>query len=75
VGESGRDPVRVVRFDLAQFEQQPVIFGVAGNRIIEDMITIVVEVDLLFEFCVPLLDGLTVHFNHCNFALDKRTIG
>ena len=63
-GRIGRDPVRVVRLDLAQFDQQPVIFRVADDGIIQDMIAVVVEVELLFEFFVTLLEGLIVHFNH-----------
>ncbi len=63
-GRIGRDPVRVVGFDLAQFDQQPVIFRVADDGSIQHMIAVVVEVDLLFEFFVTLLEGLIVHISH-----------
>ena len=39
-------------FDLLEFVQQPVEFQVADDRRIQDMITIIVGMDLLFEFFV-----------------------
>ena len=64
VGESGVTQSGWSGLDLAQLDQQPVIFDVADDRVIQDMVTIVVEVELLFEFFVTLLDGLIGHFNH-----------
>jgi len=64
VGRIGRDPVRVIGLNLAQPEQKPVIFGITDDGVIHYVIAIVVEVELLFEFCVTLLKGLIIHISH-----------
>src|SRR5215207_8433252 len=48
----GRDPVRVLGFDLLELVQQPVEFQVTDDGCIQDVITIIMLMNFLFEFFV-----------------------
>jgi len=42
--------------DLLEFVQQPIVLGVADDRIVEDVVTIVVKVDLLAQLDETLFE-------------------
>ena len=51
-GRIWRDPVGMFDFDALKFVEQPVVFGIADERRIQHVITIIVQVNLFFEFFV-----------------------
>ena len=55
------DQFGMIRFDLLELIQQFVEFQIADDRRVQHMITIVVEIDLLFEFFVA---GFCVHIRN-----------
>ena len=54
----GSHPIGVLRFDLAQFHQQPVILDIADDGVIQDMVTVVVAVDFLLKLSIA---GQSIH--------------
>ena len=78
-GRVGCDPIGMIRFDLLEFVQQFVEFQVADDRRIQNVITMIVGVDLLFEFFVTgfcghaliiakSLDWLILRIERSNFC-------
>ena len=71
-GRIGRDPIRILSFDLAQLDHQLIILGVADERRVEHVITVIMGVNLLLEFFVALFGRRSVHCDS-RFRVWKET--
>ncbi len=54
-GRVGGDPVGMIGLDLAKLDHEFIVFGVADDGCIQDVVAMVVEVDLVLEFFVTVL--------------------
>ena len=59
-GRVWRDPIWMLGFDALEFVEQFVVFRIADDGRVEDVIAMVVIVNLVFEFFVTSFHGLII---------------
>ena len=72
VGESARDPGRIVALDLLELVQQAIVLSVADDRRIQHVIAIIVEIDLCLELFVASARWLVRHGQIIARKSDRR---